>query len=194
MALVGPPGTGAEWLALQIHDTSAHRAAPFVVLSHASPPIDHRGTAFIDLDTTPTTATTAEASVFAAMKRTRVIVGTARAVTQRRLERLAHHRYAVGVIDLVPLARRPHDVVPLLDAHWANVLRSHRRVEELGDGVHYLAEHPWPGNLDELHKQSRRLLALLEQPTIRAAARSLGIRRQTLSGHLGRLGLRLSRE
>ncbi len=194
LALVGPPGTGAKWLARQIHDTGAQRAAPFVVLNHASPPLDHGGTAFFDLDTTPAREATAEAAVFAAMKRTRVIVGTTPATTRSRLERLAHHRDAVGVIELVPLARRPHDVVPLLDAHWATALHSRRRVAELGDGVHYLAEHPWPGNLDERPKQSRRLLALLEHPSIRAAARSLGIRRQTLSGHLERLGLRLGRE
>ena len=95
---------------------------------------------------------------------------------------------------LVPLARRPHDVVPLLAAHWVNVLRSRRRVAELGAGVRHLAAHSWPGNLDELHQQSPRLLALLEHPTLRAAAQALGIRRQTLSGHLARLGLTITRQ
>lgn len=188
LALVGPFGTGAAWLARQIHNTGPHRGSPFVVLDHTSPPLDHRGTAFVDLNKLPTAAA---ARVFAAIKRTRVIVGS---VAPRWLELLARRRDPVAVIELVPLARRSHDVVPLLDAHWANALGSSHRTDELGHGVHYLAEHPWPGNLDELHHQSRRLLALLEHRTLKAAARALGIRRQTLTGHLDRLGVRLGRE
>lgn len=199
LALVGPAGTGAAWLARQIHEHSARRAAPFVVvdcavIDRAPPPLDHPGTAYVDLDAIPRSAASSVGAVFSAMRRTRLIVGTSPSATRRRLDRLAHHSDTVGVIELVPLARRPQDIVPLLDAHWAHVLGSHRRVAELGDGVHILAEHTWPGNLDELHRQSRRLLALLEYPSLRAAAHSLGIRRQTLSGHLDRLGVRLGRE
>ena len=193
LALIGPPGTGAARLARQIHDTSARRASLFLELRRGPvPPLEHAsGTIYLDLETVAVMAPAA-ASLFAMPPRVRAIVS---ATTERRLRtRLAQHRDLVSVIELVPLARRPEDVIPLLAAHWVNTLRSHRRVAELGDGVRHLAAHPWPGNLDELHQQSPRLLALLEHPTLRAAAQALGIRRQTLSGHLARLGLVITRQ
>jgi len=193
LALIGPPGTGAARLARQIHDTSARRASFFLELNRGPlPALDHGcGTVFVDLETVPLMAPAASI-LFASPPRVRAIVS---ATTERRVRtRLAQHRDQVSVIELVPLARRPHDVVPLLAAHWVNVLRSRRRVAELGAGVRHLAAHSWPGNLDELHQQSPRLLALLEHPTLRAAAQALGIRRQTLSGHLARLGLTITRQ
>ncbi|MBK9032148.1 MAG: FHA domain-containing protein [Myxococcales bacterium] len=194
VALIGAPGTGAARLARQLHDASTRRASFFLALTATPlPPLDHAtgGTVFVDLEGVQRVTASAAASLFATPPRLRPIFAAGSA---RRLRaRLDRHADEVAVIELVPLAQRPQDVAPLLAQHWVSELHSRRRVAELGDGLAGLEAHTWPGNLDELYEHAPRLLAYLEHGTLRAAAAALGVRHQTLAGHLERLGLVVGR-
>jgi transcriptional regulator of aromatic amino acid metabolism len=192
LALVGPAGTGAAALAAHLHDASLRRRSFLIAVTEPPMPrldASSGGTVFVDLEKVALTAQAA-AALFATPPALRPIFA---ATTERRLRsRLVQYRDEVGVIELVPLSKRPGDVVPLLAAHWVNVLGTQRRVAELAD-AESLAQHDWPGNQDELYEQSPRLLAILEHRSLRAAAQALGITRQTLSGHLERLGVAVGR-
>lgn len=52
-----------------------------------------------------------------------------------------------------------------------------------------LRAHSWPGNFDDLRRNVNRLLALIEHPSLRGAARALGISAPTLQEALRRIGL-----
>ena len=109
-----------------------------------------------------------------------------RALTMRRV-RVTLDAYAARVrtVRLVPLAERPGEIARLLDAE----------LRELGADLGALdaktiaacERHRWPGNLDALRAHAPRMLAVARHGSVRAAARALGITRQTLDAHLERV-------
>ena len=193
LLLLGPRGTGARRLASIIHATSVHRARPLLMgglpllglLGHAQ-----GATLFVDLDHIDALPARVAAALFDPARGLRLVF--AAADENRARARLDHYRDHVAAITLTPLAARPDDIVPLLAFLWSTELETTHSVESLGTAaLRALATHTWPNNLDELCEQAPRLLACLTHPTLRSAAASLGITRQTLGQHLDRLGVAL---
>ena len=191
LLLLGPRGTGARRLAGVIHATSVHRDRPLVMgglpllglLGHAQ-----GATVFVDLDRVDALPARVAAALFDPARGLRLVFAATDEARARA--RLDHYRDQVTSIALVPLAARRDDIVPLLRFLWATELETSRAVEALGpSALQALVEHAWPNNLDELAEQAPRLLACVEHSTLRAAADSLGVTRQTLGQHLDRLGV-----
>jgi hypothetical protein len=142
----------------------------------------------VDLDHARPLSAPLAAQLFSPRRDLRVVFRSTRASRARSV--LDTYLERVRVLRLAPLSARPADVVPLLQAIWRSELRSPRRVEELGPrALAALVEHPWPGQLDELRANAARLLAYLDHRSLQAAARALGITRQTLAGHFARIGM-----
>ena len=191
LLLLGPRGTGARRLASVIHATSVHRDRPLVMgglpllglLGHAQ-----GATVFVDLDRIDALPARVAAALFDPARGLHLIFAAADETRARA--RLDHYRDEAASIALVPLAARPADVVPLLSFLWSTELETSHSVEALGpSALRALVAHPWPNNLDELVEQAPRLLACLMHSTLRGAAASLGVTRQTLGQHLDRLGV-----
>ena len=192
LALIGPPGTDAARLAEAIHDASPQRLNFLLKLGAGPlPSLDHArgGTVFLDLDQIPRLTAPWVAPLFDPKQGLRAIF----AATTDKLtwQRLDTYRDKVKPVALVPLARRPGDVVRLMALHWIDELRTGRRVEELGPGLEKIAARKWVGNLDELREASVRLHAYLEHGALRGAAVPLGLKHQSLSGYFQRLGFTL---
>lgn len=92
-------------------------------------------------------------------------------------------------VQVPPLAKRRGDVPRLIDALFVRE-QSVRQIAELGEErVAKLKAHDWPGNFDDLRRNTKRLLALIEHKTLRGAARALGVSAPALSEALHRIGL-----
>ena len=188
LALVGPAGTGAASLARAIHDAGPQRGNPFVIVDGAPPAPDaiRGGTVVVDLDRVRRLPARHLRSWLDAAGAVRLVV---LATDERRVRAcLDTYRDELHAIALVPLDRRPEDVVRLIGHCWRDELASTRGVAELGPAVDGLAAYRWPRNLDELREHAPRLLAYLEHGGLRAAAVALGVTHQTLGDHFRRIG------
>ncbi len=114
-----------------------------------------------------------------------------RAVSVRRGARvLDSYAARVRVVRLTPLAKRPTEIARLLDGILRDELHEAAGASALGPSLLQAVERfHWPRNLDELREYAPRLLALQRHGKVSAAARSLGITRQTLSQHMERVGV-----
>lgn len=201
LALIGPPGTDALMLARHIHAAGAHRQHFCLELTQAGavPSIDHAigGTVIIDLDRFGrVTKRVAEALLDRPSAGPRrglraIFLTPSRA---RLVGALDVWRTTVDELAVPALAARTSEVPTLLAHLWLHELGTRRRVEELGpSALAALTETTWPRNLDSLREAAPRLLAILEHGTLRAAAASLGITRQSLASSLARLGVSVGR-
>jgi hypothetical protein len=188
IALVGPANLDAMALARALHDAAT--GCDLLVVEDTPVPslatID--GTLVIDLDRVRRLTAPRVEEIFAARCGTRVIF----LATDERLLRRHLDVYAARVrtIGLVPLARRGGDVARLIEFVWREELGSDLLTAELDPAsLRGLAEHRWRGNLDELRAAAARLLAYATHPSLRRAAQALGVRHQTLSAHLARMGV-----
>lgn len=193
LALVGPRSLDAVALARAVHDAGAGArgfvcvegdgALPVILGSTATP-----ATIAIELDRLQRLSAAHVASLFAPRCAARVIFLASDDRTLRRhLDCYADRLHA---ITLVPLARRSHELPRLLQRLWRDELGSSHRVDVLGArALGGIAAHGWRGNFDELRAMAARLLAYVEHRTLHGAACALGVRRQTLSQHLLRIGV-----
>lgn len=190
LALVGPPGCDAELLAAAIHAASTRRNNFFLVATTAPlPSLEHArsGTTFVDLRRLKKVPAAYVAALLDGSGLHRPIFA---ADDPRDLRKhLDEHDRKLSVVTLTPLARRRKEVPRLLAYHWAETLRTHRRIEELGAAVDALARYDWPRGVEELREHSPRILAYLEHGTLRDAAAALGVAHQTLAKHFQRIGL-----
>jgi len=190
LALVGARNLDAVALARAIHHAGADRERAFVSCEGTEiPPIEgFTGTLVVDLDRVRRFAASQVATMFAAQCGARVIL---LANDERGLRRhLDTYTERVRSIALMPLGRRPQELERLLQAIWSDELRTARRVEHLDRrALAGMAAHDWRGNFDELRAMAVRLLAYVEHRSLRRAAQSLGVRHQTLSRHLNRIGV-----
>ena len=96
----------------------------------------------------------------------------------------------VRSIELRALACRGHEIARLLAVLWRDELGSDRSVAALGPAsLRGLAVHGWDGNFAALRVAAVRVLAYAEHRTVRAAARALGVRHQSLCSYLHRIGV-----
>jgi DNA-binding PucR family transcriptional regulator len=64
-------------------------------------------------------------------------------------------------------------------------------VEEDSETAAKLKAFDWPDNFEDLRRNARQILAYIEHDgNVSAAARALGVRRQSLAERLERIGLR----
>jgi sigma-54 dependent transcriptional regulator, acetoin dehydrogenase operon transcriptional activator AcoR len=163
LSISAEPGSGAELLARAVHAASNRRAAPFVVLRGASLDAERlladadpsaNGTLYVDgLDDAPLAAQQRLAAELAtgALTETRLLAS----VSPRLRERVEHGSFALevyrmlrGATVVLPPLREREDLAQLV----SRVLRT-LGAGELGvssDFVATLAQHTWPGNLQEL--------------------------------------------
>lgn len=190
LALLGPAGLDAAALARAIHDAGADRGRPFVTCDGAeTPSLDSfAGTVAIDLDRTRKLAASCVAALFASHCPARVIfLANDERVLRRHLDVYTER---VRALMLTPLNRRPHEVTRLLQTIWSDELRSERLVADVDPrALDGMAAQRWRYNFDDLRAAAPRLLAYLEQPSLRRAAQALGVRHQTLAQHLHRMGV-----
>ena len=190
LALVGPRGLDALPLARAIHDATAGDRA-FVVGDTSIPPIAGvDGTIVVDLDRVRRVGASQVAAMLAARCAARVIflASTPRAV-RRHLDVYADR---VRAVELTPLARRGPEIARLLALVWRDELGSDRSTDAIGPrSLRGLAAYSWPRNLDELRAMATRILAYTMHPSLRRAARSLGVKHQTLAAHLRRIGVEI---
>lgn len=188
IALVGPPGSDARWLAEAIHHASPRRAGTF--LSSADgvlPPLDGAAgaTVFVDLETVTRLPAPYARRLFDASRDLRAIFA---APSGRRLAALLDaYCDRTRVVTMWPLRLRRDELLRLVAIHWRDELRTGRRVEELSR-IDEITSYAWPRGFTELREHSARLLAYLEHGGVRPASRALGIAHQTLSGHFRRIG------
>ena len=195
LALVGPVGTGAAWLARHLHDLSPQRTGFYLPIDGV--PIPHLdgaqgGTVFIDTDQVRRLPPRVLDALFAQPPRLRPILAASSPKALRA--RLGEIAREVPIIDLAPLPARRGDVLPILQWLWTHELGSPRRIDDLGvPSLAAISAFRWPGNLDELRAYAPRLLAIAEHPSLRAAAVALGVTHQSLSSCLRRIGLSSAR-
>lgn len=165
LLVVGPPGLGADAI-IGALDGTVHR---------------------VNLDDRRTFTSRAAVDLFAPRRGERVVF---RALSVKRARYvLDYYTDRTRAIALVPLVARRTEIPRLLDAMW--------REAGCNDGVHVLGvealdglqRYAWPLDLDELRAHAPRLLALHQYGGLRAAARHLGVKHQTLSQHLERIGV-----
>lgn len=78
-----------------------------------------------------------------------------------------YYRLAVLTLHIPPLRKRKQDIVPLLDfilKKYNNKFGLEKRIKD--EGVQYLVEYDWPGNVREMENLIQRLLIYSENPTI----------------------------
>ena len=192
LALVGPRGLDALPLARAIHDAGPAGAGAFTLYDGAAVPqldgVD--GTIAIDLDRVRRLPRAQVAAMLDVRCAARVIFLAGR--IGRFASRLDTFAPRVRVVDLVPLERRADEIVRVLGLVWRDELGSDRSVDALGArSLRGLTSHRWRRNLDELREQSARILAYSMHPSLRRAARELGVKHQTLAGHLRRIGVEI---
>ena len=197
LILTGPRGAESELLAAAIHRATPRRAQPFVVVNALAtrPELEAAmrdavgGTVFVDVR--PLKNKAASKALVTALGgpevRARVIVG---ALTTEQV-RIAfdHDVTKLGEIRTPPVLARVPEIPALIDAYLAEVGSTHR-VAELGPAqVEALRQFEWPDNLEEIHRAAQRLAVLFDcHGNVSAAARELGIKPQTLSEWLDRIG------
>jgi hypothetical protein len=221
LLLLGKSGCDQLALARQVHRASARRGREFVeapakfetraeqtgLLARAS-----RGTIFVELsastgplpaffvghlfggDATPGVVVPAPGDVAATTTyHVRPVVSApSLEVAEEHLGKENARRLAV--INVPPLTERRSDIPRLIDTLLIKA-ESTRRVAELGaENVAGLMEYAWPQNLDDVRRQMPRLRALLEQGTLRGAARVLNVSPQAVREALERIGVRVRTE
>lgn len=188
VALVGPPGTDARWLAEVVHRTSAQRAGAFLSAADGVLPALEAAagsTVFLDLGTVAKLPAPYAKRLFDPTLDVHVIF--AAADSRRLTMTLDSYSDRTRVVTLWPLRLRRNELLRLLAIHWRDELRTGRRIEEL-PRIEAITSYAWPRGFPELREHSVRLLAYLEHRGLRNAARALGIAHQTLSGHFRRIG------
>lgn len=195
LLLIGEPGCEQRWLAEQIHCTSARRHAGFVAVS---PPLTEQalagatgGTAFLDLAGADRVPAPFVKELFGDTYRVRPILAAPDLETAA--EHLGHQNaHKLRPIAIPAVRTRRDDVPRILNSLFRREpLSSKRDVADLGEpAVESLKAFHWPGNFDDLRRNAPRILALVEcGGNKRAAARMLGIKHQSLSDALARIGL-----
>ena len=143
--------------------------------------------AVIDLDATKALPAPQAARAFAPRRDARLVLRSTTLPRARSV--LDRYLFAVRTVTLAPIASRPGDVSRLLTGIWQGEMLATEHAEVLGPrALRALSAYRWPGNLSELRAHAPRLLAYHRRGGISAAARTLGITRQTLADHFHRIG------
>lgn len=190
IAIVGPHNLDAVALTQGIHDAGAARDREILICADSMvPPFGaFDGTVVVDLDRVRRLPSSQVVAIFAPRCPARVIfLASDERVLRHRLDVYTER---VRTFALVPLARRGEEIARLLQTIWRHQLGSNRSVDALGPiALRGMGMHRWRGNFDELRAMAVRLLAYVEHPSLRRAARALGVRHQTLGQHLTRIGV-----
>lgn len=187
LLLMGPPGSEGERLATEIHRAGPPTAVPPVsVVAAPLPPLAGlAGTIVIDLDRVGTVpARYVEALIDPASGVRPILLARSE---RRALACLDIFRDRVRGVTLRPLAERRDEIPRLLAMLWREC-GSLRTVDELGAALDDVVTYRWPRGVAELRAHAPRLLAYLEHGQVSAAARALGVTRQTLGEHFARIG------
>ena len=197
LILTGPRGAESEQLAAAIHRATPRRAQPFVVVNALATRDElavamlnaEGGTVFVDVR--PLMNRAASKSLVTALGgpevKARIIVG---ALTTEQVRLAFDHDVAkLGEIRTPPVLARVPEIPALIDAYLADIGSTHR-VAELGAArVEAMRQFEWRGNLEEIHHAAERLAVLFDcDGNVSEAARQLGIKPQSLSEWLVRIG------
>ena len=78
-----------------------------------------------------------------------------------------YYRLAVLILHVQPLRKRRRDIVPLLEYYVGDFNKKHGTNKRLSDeGIQYLLEYQWPGNIRELENFVQRALIKSDEETI----------------------------
>jgi len=199
LLLTGPPACEQRYLAEQIHATSARRALGFVAVS---PPLPEReqagglasashGTVYLNLVEFSRLPAWFVGHLFGTTYQVRPIIA-APTIEMARARIGDLNLPNLRVITIPSIKERRDDVPGILNSLFRqSPLNSEREVSELGDAkVGRLRGFDWPDNFDDLRRNAPKILAYIESGfNEAAAARKLGIKRQSLGESLRRIGL-----
>lgn len=197
LSLIGEPGCDQRDLARHIHVSSWRRNAKFaeLVLDRTTEPEAEAllasldgGTVFVDFQATSALPPRALVRV-ATEDRIRVVAAAASVEQlQHRLGAKVAHRF--GLLAIPPVRARRDDIPTLLNTLFVRH-GSQREITELkpAEKLAQLCAQEWPQNIDQLRQNVKRLLAKIDHGSDAAAARALGISRQSFAEAMKRIGL-----
>lgn len=185
LLLLGPRGTEGERLARAIHEAT-DGARAFVETDRPIPHLED-ATLYVDLDGLTRLPASRAAELLRPWRDLRVIFN---ATSERHASGLLDsHLASIHTLTLPPLATRRAEVPRLLGALWHQLGSGCDPATDLSPAALLsLTAHDWPGNLASLRDNARRILAYHHAGGLRPAARTLGIKHQTLAGHFNRIG------
>jgi hypothetical protein len=184
-------------LARELHKSSGRRGEPFRVLdvraglreADIRPVFAQaaRGTIYLDLLTVDDVPDFLAQLLFGDEFGVRSIVSGANLkVAQRKL--LHYAAFFDGDIEVPAVSARRQDAPRMLD-ELLDQLGSSQRVARLGvDRVAALAAYDWPEDIAQLRRSAERIHAYLENGSMTAAAKALGVKVQTLHKALHKIG------